>query len=366
MPMRTRLLIATFVAYLPAGALPVLAAVAPGGPLDPAALVVPFCLGFAGGFLAWGRAADRWDPAAVVRVALGLTAAAGLVVAFAPGETAVIAARALQGLAAAGVPPAVQAILARDAEEHRTGSALSGMMLAVAAAILVGPALMPALADWQTAALLCAVLPALAALRPWTEKSTHEVPNAAHRRAAFADPAGVRAGQVVAALVLAGHWTVLTRLAEAPGSESVGALTGIAGLPLVVLAARAADLRGPRTTMVATLTAGGLGFALAAGATGEAAFVLAAGVGLAVYWAYLPVVAIQVQRSAGQHARGRAAGGLYAAMWGRAAAAGALASLAPSWREVLLGAGLAWGAAAFVAARGFLGASAACPQPSPR
>ena len=53
--------LATFAAYLPSAALPVLAerADAPGGPLDPSVLVVPFCLAFAAGFALWGRVADR-------------------------------------------------------------------------------------------------------------------------------------------------------------------------------------------------------------------------------------------------------------------------------------------------------------------
>jgi hypothetical protein len=83
-------------------------------------------------------------------------------------------------------------------------------------------------------------------------------------------------------------------------------------------------------------------------------FVAASGVGLAAYWAYLPVVAAQVQRSAGIAARGRAAGGLYASMWAAAAIAGAAASLAPSWRYVLAGAGASWALAATVAARRFI------------
>jgi hypothetical protein len=120
--------------------------------------------------------------------------------------------------------------------------------------------------------------------------------------------------------------------------------------------------------MIATLATGAAGFLLAATAQTDLAFIAAAGVGLAVYWAYLPVVAAQVQRSAGTAARGRAAGGLYASMWGAAAGAGLLASLAPSWREVLLGAGLAWTVAGIVAAREFLGAasSVACPPPAPQ
>jgi MFS family permease len=178
----------------------------------------------------------------------------------------------------------------------------------------------------------------------------------------------VRAGWIVSACVLAGHWTVLTRLSEALGPHGLGAgsrwsglapLTGAIGLPLVVLAARAGDRVGPRTPMVGTLIAGALGFMLAASASSPAMFVAAAGIGLAVYWAYLPVVAAQVQRSAGTTARGRAAGGLYASMWCAAAVAGAFASLAPSWRVVLAGAGISWSVGALVAYRSFIGAPAA-------
>jgi hypothetical protein len=110
--------------------------------------------------------------------------------------------------------------------------------------------------------------------------------------------------------------------------------------------------------MIATLVAGSVGFALAAGASSAAVFVAATGLGFAVYWAYLPVVAAQVQLSAGTAARGRAAGGLYASMWCAAAIASALASLAPSWRIVLSGAGLSWAAGAMVAGRRFIGADA--------
>jgi MFS family permease len=190
-------------------------------------------------------------------------------------------------------------------------------------------------------------------------------PRAAAAR--YVDAGGVRAGWLVSAFVLAGHWTVLTRLAEAVGPDGLGAgdgwsglapLTGALGLPLVVLAARAADRVGPRMPMVAALVAGALGFSLAAAAPTAATFVASAGVGLAVYWAYLPVVAAQVQRSAGTAARGRAAGGLYASMWCAAAAAGAVASLAPSWRVVLAGAGLSWTVGALVARRRFIAAPA--------
>ena len=368
--------LATFAAYLPSAALPVLAhrPDAPGGSLDPSVLVVPFCLTFAAAFPLWGRLADRIAPERVILVALGLAAAAGALVAAAPGETVLILARAAQGAAAAGVPPAAQAALARVSAEHETGRALSPMMIAVAFAVLGGPALAAPLGDvagWAATALVlgCAApvalvlvaAPPVSALR----RSGESRPRAPKAR--YADARGVHAGWLVSAFVLAGHWTVLTRIAEAVGADGLGAgtdwsgvapLAGALGLPLVVLAARAGDRAGPRRPMVAALCAGALGFALAAAASTVAMFIAAAGTGLAVYWAYLPVVAAQVQRSAGADARGRAAGGLYASMWCAAAAAGALASLAPSWRVVLAGAGLSWAAGAVVAARRFITAPA--------
>jgi predicted MFS family arabinose efflux permease len=247
------------------------------------------------------------------------------------------------------------------------------MMLAVAFAVLLGPAIAQLLGDaagWTATALLVScllpLLLAATAARAALIARGGELRQRA-RAARYADARGVYAGWVVSACVLAGHWTVLTRIAQAVGSDGLGhghdwtglaPLTGALGLPLVVLAARAGDRVGPRIPMVAALTAGGLGFGLAATASTLALFVAAAGVGLAVYWAYLPVVAMQVQRSAGEAARGRAAGGLYASMWCAAAGAGALASLAPSWRMVLAGAGISWGIGAIVAARAFISAPA--------
>jgi MFS family permease len=373
---RSWILLATLGAYLPSAALPVLAhrSDVPGGPLDPAALVVPFCLTFALAFPLWGRLADRIAAARLIAIALGLMVIAGAAVALAPSATAVIVARAVQGAAAAGIPPAAQAALARSRAEHETGRAMSPIMLAVAFAVLAGPAIATVLGGvggWVVAALVvgCA-LPLVLVLTGWRAAvdAVHadgRAPRAAAAR--YVDAGGVRAGWLVSAFVLAGHWTVLTRLAEAVGPDGLGAgdgwsglapLTGALGLPLVVLAARAADRVGPRMPMVAALVAGALGFSLAAAAPTAATFVASAGVGLAVYWAYLPVVAAQVQRSAGTAARGRAAGGLYASMWCAAAAAGAVASLAPSWRVVLAGAGLSWTVGALVARRRFIAAPA--------
>jgi MFS transporter, YNFM family, putative membrane transport protein len=362
------ILLATFAAYLPSAGLPVLAhrSDVPGGPLDPSALVVPFCLAFAAAFPFWGRAADRLTPVRVIAVALGLTGLAGGAVALAPTEATLVLARVLQGAAAAGVPPAAQAAIAAASAERQAGRALSPMMLAVAFAVLGGPAVASPVADavgWTAAAVaIGAAMPlALAGAgllvrgAPRADRRASVVP--------YRDVRGVRAGWIVSACVLAGHWTVLTRIAEALGPSGLGAgdrwvaaapLTGAFGLPLVFLAARACDRVGPCAPMAATLVVGALGFALATTAASAGLFIAAAGVGFAVYWAYLPVVAAQVQRSAGTDARGRAAGGLYASMWCGAALAGALASLAQSWQAVLAGAAVSWGVGAIVAWRRFI------------
>lgn len=370
---------AVLAAYLPSAALPVLAdrGDVPGGPLDPSALVVPFCLAFAAAFPVWGRLADRIAAARVIAIALGLMAIAGVAVALAPGEGTLIVARALQGAAAAGVPPAAQAALAQSSAEHEAGRAMSPMMLAVAVAVLGGPALATVAGDaagWTAAALAVgSFLPLVLIVFARRSVPARVATGRTGGTAPYADARGVHAGWVVSACVLAGHWTVLTRLAEAIGAHGLGAgagwsglapLTGAFGLPLVVLAARASDRVGPRMPMVATLVAGALGFGLAATATTAAMFVASAGIGIAVYWAYLPVVAAQVQRSAGTAARGRAAGGLYASMWCAAALAGAVASLAPSWRVVVAGAALSWAAGAVVARRHFIAAPAAGAVPA--
>jgi predicted MFS family arabinose efflux permease len=252
------------------------------------------------------------------------------------------------------------------------------MMLAVSFAVLGGPALATLVSDvagWTAAALAVSSLLPLVLIVSG-RRSTVAARAATARTqgtARYADPRGVYAGWIVSACVLAGHWTVLTRLTEATGPHGLDAgagwsglapLTGAFGLPLVVLAARASDRVGPRVPMVATLVTGALGFGLASTATTAAMFVASAGIGIAVYWAYLPVVAAQVQRSAGSAARGRAAGGLYASMWCAAALAGAAAALAPSWRVVLAGAGISWAAGAIVARRHFIAAPAASAVPA--
>src|SRR5947209_11224941 len=158
-----RLYLATLAAYLTADFIaPVSGSVLQG--LDPAALVVPFCAAFAVAFPIWGRAADRHRAGAVLGVSLASLAAGGVVLACAPSAGVVIAARALQGAAAAGVPPTTQALLAARAGNARAGKAVSGMMVMVALATLGGPALASAVVGplgWRAVALLVGALPAV-------------------------------------------------------------------------------------------------------------------------------------------------------------------------------------------------------------
>jgi MFS family permease len=62
-----------------------------------------------------------------------------MVLAAAPSNVVVVLARALQGAAAAGVPPTAQALLASRAGNASTGRAVTGMMIMVALATLGGP-----------------------------------------------------------------------------------------------------------------------------------------------------------------------------------------------------------------------------------
>jgi MFS family permease len=428
--------LASFAAYLPASSLPAVAAqvgAGVGASGDPSLLVVPFCAAFAVAFPVWGAVADRCDRRLVMAAALVLLALAGAVVAGAASEAGIVVGRALQGLAAAGVPPAAQALLAARASAADTGRAVGGMMVAVALATLGGPLLATAalpLVGWRGAALAVGVLVAAVAAvallvargeaspaasapgaargargaapssvqappaargargaapssvqAPPAARQALRAPSSVHApsaagvpRVALRPTRGLVAGWLVSALVLGGYWTALTRLGtilapsglDAPAwLAAAAALAGAAGIPLVLLAARAADRRGPRAPMLATTFAGAAALAAAAAAPDATAFVLAAGVALALYWAYLPVVAVQVQRSAGAALRGRAAGVLYASMWLGAAVAGTGAAALPGWRAVLASAAALWALAALVTWRGFLaGPAPAAPAPA--
>jgi MFS family permease len=364
----------TLATYFPASSLAALASLAgPGGAtLDPALMTVPFCAGFGVGFLLWGALVDRFDRVRVIAAAAGLMALAGVAVAFATADAALVAARVLVGLAAAGVPPAAQALLA-ERWAGNAGGRLAGMMVAVGIATLGGPLAAQGLADfgWIAGALVLGTAAPLVALVLARGRDDRRAPAPAARER-FRPSRGVLAGWATAALVLGGYWTVLTRLAVALEDQGATGLLGLVsllgalGIPLAILSGRLADRLGPRTPMVLATGGGALGFGLAGVAPGAGAFVAAAAVGLALYWAYLPVVAVQVVRSSTEATRGRAVGGMYAAMWLGAAVAGAGATVAPSWRYVLVGAGLSWALAAVVAGRGFQRGPAAGWKPSPR
>ena len=106
--------------------------------------------------------------------------------------------------------------------------------------------------------------------------------------------------------------------------------------------------------MVRTMGAGALALGVAAVSDSKLVFLTCACVALALYWSYLPVVSVQIQRSAPLHARATATGVLYSSMWLGAALGGLLAVTAPNWRFIVGGAAVSWATAGLVAWRGFL------------
>src|SRR3954464_4341498 len=109
-----RVYLATLAAYLTADFIaPISGSILAG--LDAGALVVPFCAAFAVAFPLWGRAADRHPAGTVLTLSLFALAAGGVLLAAAPSNAVVVIARALEGAAAAGVPPTAQALLAARA-----------------------------------------------------------------------------------------------------------------------------------------------------------------------------------------------------------------------------------------------------------
>jgi MFS family permease len=354
-----RVYLATLAAYLTADFIaPISGSVLDG--LDAGVLVVPFCAAFALAFPFWGRAADRHPAGAVLAISLGALALGGIVLAAAPSNAAVVAARALQGAAAAGVPPTAQALLAARAGNASAGRAVSGMMIMVALATLGGPALASALQGplgWRGTSVLLGVLPAIGAALLCAPLGSGAVRQRGRLRAT---PALV-AGWACSTLVLAAYWTLLTRWQSITDSVGFGSdlsvllpVAGAVGIPLVVLAGRTADRLGPRAPMVRTMGAGAAGLALAAVTSSQLLFLAGACAALALYWSYLPVVSVQIQRAAPDDARASAAGVLYSSMWLGAAIGGLAAVAAPNWRYIVGGAAVSWALAGAVAWRGFL------------
>ena len=354
-----RVYLATLAAYLTADFIAPLSGSILSG-LDAGALVVPFCAAFAVAFPIWGRAADRHHAGAVLAISLVALAASGVILAVAPSNFMVVLARALQGAAAAGVPPTAQAALAARAGSASTGRAVSGMMIMVALATLGGPALasgLEGLIGWRTTSILLGVLPALGAALLCAPLRTIVV----EARGKLRPTPQLVAGWACSTLVLAAYWTLLTRwdsIADGVGitfdTSALLPLAGAVGIPLVVVAGRSADRLGPRAPMVRTMAAGALALGLAAATDSKFLFLAGACAGLALYWSYLPVVSVQIQRSAPPEVRATAAGVLYSSMWLGAAIGGLAAVAAPDWRYIVGGAALSWAIAGVVAWRGFL------------
>src|SRR3954454_11030678 len=354
-----RVYLATLAAYLTDDFIAPVSGSILGG-LDAGALVVPFCAAFAVAFPFWGRLADRHPAGRVLAISLLLLAAAGALLTLAPSHAVVVVARALQGAAAAGVPPTAQAALAARAGNASTGRAVSGMMIMVALATLGGPALASALEaplGWRATSLIFGVLPALGAGRLCAPLRML----AGGARVKLRPSPQLVAGWACSALVLAAYWTLLTRWESIAQGVGIGfdtsallPVAGAVGIPLVVLAGRSADRRGPRAPMIRTMGTGAAALALAAATSSKLLFLGGACAALALYWSYLPVVSVQIQRSAPADARATAAGILYSSMWFGAALGGLAAIAAPSWRFVVAGAAVAWASAAVVAWRGFL------------
>jgi MFS family permease len=353
-----RVYVATLAAYLTADFVAPVSGSILGG-MDAGALVVPFCAAFALAFPFWGRAADRHAPGLVLAVSLAALAVSGLLLVAAPSHTVVVLARALQGAAAAGVPPTAQAALAARAGNASTGRAVSGMMIMVALATLGGPALGSALEGplgWRVTSLLLGVLPAVGAAVLCAPLRGA----AAGARATLRASRHLVAGWACSTMVLAAYWTLLTRWESIATGAGIGfdsslllPLAGAVGIPLVVVAGRSADRLGPRAPMVLTMAGGAVALAVAATTNSQLIFLAGACTALALYWSYLPVVSVQIQRSAPLDARASAAGVLYSSMWLGAALGGLAAVAAPSWRFIVAGAAVSWACAGVVAWRGF-------------
>lgn len=331
------------------------------GGVDVALLVVPFCAVFALAFLPWGRLADRIGAAPVLVASTAGLALTGIVLAIAADPLTIGASRGLQGALAAGFPPAAQALLTRS-QAASAGRAVGGMMIGVGCGTLGAPLL--ALALGVTAALwilgVAAPLALAAVIAVLARGDRTQVRGT--RPARLRPASGLLAGWAVSALVLSAYWTLLTRVDDLLGSGGAGLssgaartltlFAGAAGLALVTFAARATDRRGPRVPMVTVLVTGGC--ALLAAALAPAGVAVAGLlVLLTLYWSYLPVVSVQVARSAPADLRATAIAGLYSAMWFGAAAGGIAGAFLPGWRSVLLLGGVAWLGAAAIAARHF-------------
>ena len=210
---------------------------------------------------------------------------------------------------------------------------------------------------WRATSVLLGVLPAIAAALLCAPLGWGARP----ARGPLRPTAPLVAGWACSTLVLAAYWTLLTRwqsIVDGVGisgdTSTLLPVAGAAGILLVVVAGRSADRLGPRTPMVRTMAAGAAALGVAAVSGSKLLFLAGACTNLALYWSYLPVVSVQIQRSAPLHARATATGVLYSSMWLGAALGGLAAVAAPNWRFIVGGAAISWGLAGTIAWRGFL------------
>ncbi|PTL58319.1 MFS transporter [Paraconexibacter algicola] len=353
-------------------------------PDDPAWSVVPFCAAFALAFLPWGAWADRHGAPAAMRASTLLLLVGGVVLLLPLGDGGWLVGRALEGLAAAGFPPAAQAALARLGGPGRAGRSIGGMSVAVAVGTLLVP-LLAGLAEGPLGATATLALGAiglplvgLAAVATLTvapapaaaPTGRPAVPGRAPAAALRPTP-GLLSAYACAFLVLIAYWTVVTRAAPLLGPDGAGLsesgaravplVGGLLGMVLTGVVAGVADRRGPRGPMVAVLAVGIAGLAVAASTGAPGAAVVGVAAFSLAYWCYLTLVGLQVVRSAPAAVHGRALGGLYTSMWTGAAVGGAVAATGAAWTVVLGLCAGAWTLAALVAARWFL---AAAPRPA--
>ena len=91
------------------------------------------------GYVPFGRLADRWSPALVLRLGLLLFAGGAVLVAVGGAFPLVLIGRALQGLGAAAAVSGGQVVVFREAGPARAGRSLGLVHVAVAVGLLAGP-----------------------------------------------------------------------------------------------------------------------------------------------------------------------------------------------------------------------------------
>ncbi|WP_051418380.1 MFS transporter [Roseomonas gilardii] len=246
-----------------------------------------FGLAYAAGFLLLGSLSDRLGRRRILAAGLVTLGAATALVGLAPGFGALLAARAIQGLAAASFPPAALSLVAEALPPRHRPLGVSLMSLAFLAAAPLAPMLaagsglhLSALMLWLAPLMPLGAL-AVLALAPRAVAAVPDEETAAP--APWRDPV-LRAAFLAAATVLFGF--VAFQVGAQALGEDAQALRLI-GLPSLLLCLAAAPLMrrlgGPGTARAGLLlTALALGLAATGAALPAASVLLSAGVAVAV------------------------------------------------------------------------------------